>query len=391
MSKIIPIAVVTVVLVLLVTAAMTIVDDPDGYDLYYDDYVAIDQSCEGSDLIEVVEVRGQQYLHAVGVGETTIKVDGQTIPITVHKADLDVFLITGQSNSGNYDYNQLDTAVPALGTAYYYGTYRALCYPGYSISSYNPDLCDMRAVTSDSINVPLVADKSTVFSKDYYEATGHKVYWICGGIGGASITKFSPTYGTGEIYSYEQQLLDDAIGCVDTDCYNIHIRDYLWIQGEADAELSIDTYKDCFTEWNTALTSDSSFYESMANWQNGSFFGNCYISLIPPEYANSYNAQIDLANTIQNVHISTKISETFTVQNGLLNSGDGVHYTQAGDNLIAKYLAASAASEVEDKHPVVNSLSVEDDTTHTLVGVIFLLLIVAIVFIVARVILSREV
>lgn len=378
MNKLIP-AVITVVIVVVITAVMVSYTspNPDEISLSYDDYIAINQPCEGSDLVEIVDVHGQKYIHAIGVGDTEITINGETVAVTINKADLDVFLITGQSNSGNYDYDQLSTEVPPLGSSYYYGTYRALCYPNYQIDSYNPSLCDMRPITSTALDLPVIADKSTVFSKQYYLETGHKVYWICGGIGGKSVTWFSPTYGSGQIYSYESELLDNALGCVDTSLYNIHIRDYFWIQGESDKDLPIDTYKSCFTEWNTALTSNSEFYSNMENWPTGEYFKNCYISLIPSEYTNSYKAQIELADAIENVHISTKIANTFSVQNGMLNSGDGVHYTQKGDNTIASYLANSAISGVSDKNDVNLSLDWKSGSAWELMELIPLLVIVA--------------
>lgn len=380
MTKIIPVVIAVIVAITLVAVVTDFSSpNPEKLDLFYDDYVEISQPCEGSDIIEVVEVQGKFYLHAIGVGDTSITIAGDSLPVTVKKADLDVFLITGQSNSGNYDYDQFETVTPPLGSSYYYGTYRALCYPNYQIATYDPSLCDMRPITSDALNVPVIADKSTVFAKNYYEQTGHKVYWICGGIGGKSVTWFSPTYGSGEIYPYEQQLLDDALGCVNTDFYNIHIKDYIWIQGETDKTLSINTYKECFTEWNTALTSDSSFYESMENWPEGQFFKNCYISLIPSEYTNSYKAQLELASEIENVTISTKIANTFTIQNGMLNSGDGIHYTQKGDNVIAKYLATSAASNVYDKNPVIKQIEWENGVEWDLLAILPILIIVGVI------------
>ena len=195
------------------------------------------------------------------------------------------------------------------------------------------------------------------------------------------MTKFSPTYGSGELYIYDQQLLDDAIGRVNQDHYNVYIRDYFWIQGEADSSLPVSTYKDCFTEWNTAITSDSTFYESMNNWTSGNYFKNCYISLIPSQYANSYQAQIDLAETIDNVHISTKIANTFTIENGMLSSGDGVHYTQKGDNEIGKYLSSSAIASAPDKHPTTDSIEWKNTDDVALYGlIIVIVLVIPIVF-----------
>lgn len=390
MTKVIPVIIAAIVsLVFAAMVADLSTPNPDKLELYYDDYVEVSQSCEGSELIEVVNIQGKNYIHAIGVGDTSITIAGNSLPVTVKKADLDVFLITGQSNSGNYDYDQFETVTPPLGSSYYYGIYKALCYQGYQIANYDPSLCDMRPITSDALNVPVIADKSTVFSKNYYEETGHKVYWICGGIGGKSVTWFSPTYGSGEMYAYEQQLLDDALGCVDTSLYNIHVKDYFWIQGEADKNLSIDTYKECFAEWNTALTSASSFYESMTNWPEGQFFKNCYISLIPSEYTNSYKAQKELADSIENVFISTKIANTFTTTNGMMNS-DGVHYTQKGDNVIGGAFASSAAATVEEKNQIIDEFTWEEGAEWELLAFIPILMILGILMVAVGLVFIRR-
>ena len=128
----------------------------------------------------------------------------------------------------------------------------------------------------------------------------------------------------------------------------------------------------------------------MDHWPEGEHFGNCYISLIPSGYTNSYIAQQELSDSIDNVHISTKIANTFTIQNGMLNSGDGVHYTQKGDNVIAGYLAASVIPNVSDTHSIMTSIDWEVGSSWTLMKTLPIILLVGLVLSMAAIVVHNR-
>lgn len=368
---------VTVGMVILAVAITFILPDESPITMQYDDYIEVSGDVETSGPLEIVEINGIKYVHATDVGTGSINANNQHKTVTVNKAELDVYLITGQSNSGNFAYDTNKVEIPDFGTAYYYGTYdRSLCYWGWTPTVYASTPCDMFPVTSDIVGKAMVGDKNPNFAKTYYEVTGHKTYWICGGIGGVSITSF---VSGGELYTYNASVINDAISKVDTDKFNINIRDYIWIQGENDATLDVNTYKTIFTAFNTALTTNSGYCDVV--------FNKCWISLMPEIYPNSRQAQIELSEELDNVEIATDAANKFTVANGCL-AEDGVHYSQKGDNIISAALVNKCVSNVSD--PIPANSDIKFDKIPSIVSVIPVVIIVAILMSIVGVIIRSR-
>lgn len=309
--------------------------------MYYDDYIEIPSGCTCEGNAEIVNIAGKEYIHANDVGNAKISKNDVSIDITISKAELDIYLITGQSNSGNYVYDLHAANIPPLGSCYYYGyENEGLCYPGFV---YHASECDMHPVTSINDNELVVADKCPNFCATYYEKTGHKIYWLNGGIGGVEVSTFNPNGSDPVLYNYNYTILADAIKKVDLTKYNVNVQDFIWIQGESDATTPVSNYKTDFMAFYNALTSNG-FFSDIANWPN-QHFNKCWISLMPSTYANSRAAQIELIAENQNILLGSDAANGFTIENELM-SLDGWHYSQKGDNIIAEDLVKKCISNV---------------------------------------------
>lgn len=334
---------ITIAVILLGAVLSPVIQDTKEITIQYDDYVAVPSGSTVNGNAEIIILEDVTYLHATGIGDATLHSGNKSVSVTIVKAELDVYMAAGQSNSGNYAYNNNEVKKPAYGSAYYYGeTDKGLCTPGFS---YHANLCDMYPVLNATSNEVIVADKCANFVTSYYEKTGHKVYWINSGIGGVDISLFDPDGSNPVMYNYTHTVLSDAISKVDTSKYNINVCDYIWIQGESDASTSITTYKESFMKYHEALTS-SGFFSDMSEWPVGESFNRCIISLMPPDFINSRAAQIQLASEEEDVIIGSDAAKKFTVANGGMDA-DGLHYAQTGDNIIAEQIVKLCYQNVD--------------------------------------------
>lgn len=238
------------------------------------------------------------------------------------REDVDVYIVAGQSNSAYLHYN-LELSDPKVGEghAYYYGTSSSpIVYGSYSTPTYD--------TTFDSYSIQPATDSNLAhlegpFSKTYYASTGHKVVTINVGISGTSIEEWQ---SDGFAWTYASSVIDDALDKLDDD-YDLHLKGFIWIQGESNYSMSADDYETYFL--NTFdLFSDKGF-------------DDCFISKVRRDTSTTgqrnpvgpSNAQIAMCEEYAHIHMATEIADTFTVDNGLMES-DNLHYNQLGQNLI---------------------------------------------------------
>lgn len=327
---------VTVAVVVIATLLVPTVDSigTEAVSMTYDDYLSISSDATATGSVEIVEIGNTHYLHAKDIGEGTVTVNGKTRDITVEKAQLDVYLATGQSNSGYYATNpSVVSDIPHPGTAYYYGTEdKTTCYPGYSITNYaasDYSVYDM----IDGNGTLRIGDKGPTFASDYWNYTGHKVLWIAGGQGDTGIGSFR---SGGAMYVFEPTIVEDALSHIDTTKFTVNLGGMVWIQGEANkTNVTVSLYKTCFLEWFDMIKAQG--------------FDRCIISLMPERITNPHIAQLELAEGYDDIIIGSDAAENFTKDNGLLAT-DGIHYSQEGDDIIAHGLAAKAQVGVERVH-----------------------------------------
>lgn len=293
-------------------------------DIQYDDYFKTNAK-SASGAIELVDIDGITYAHAIDVGEATLSFSTYDTKVTVNKAVLDVFLLDGQSNMAyNTSFANL-TICPSpapLGKGYYFGSETVPYNPSLSASN-----CDIYSVTNLDGSAHLGGFEYS-FCATWVKLTGHKILTVNCAVGNKSIADFQE----GEyMYTHTQEGWDKAISLLSTDLYDYSIKGMVWCQGENDAYNGVSWY-------------ESEFEAMLSKFQSDAFtlpIEKCYIELIPPKWVESREALLNLAASNPDVMIATALASTFTVSNGLLQS-DETHYTQAGQNLlgaaVAKYV-----------------------------------------------------
>lgn len=318
------------VLLVVVIGAMAIqitTDVVDGPDWQYDEYRQIDGVVSASGALEIVDVAGTTYVHAASLGQGRLVMsDGSVTTVGIGPAVLDLVLMTGQSNS-TWRPETADPAtaepVPPLGTSYVFAQADG------DYSHLNGAEAEFMPVVSSTGELNTSA-QAPAFCAEYVESTGHRVYLVCGGWPGAPIKNFDPESGTA--WHYMKTVLGRAVDAVDQDHYRIRSTCYTWIQGEANASTAVETYTAAFMKMHDAIL----------NGELGESFEHCFISLV--KSGNARTAQIEIAEAHPDtVTIAYSGASDFTVDNGLLNS-DGVHYTQAGNNLVGSALGSVAGS-----------------------------------------------
>ena len=319
--------VLTVIIAVVLLSITTVIlsdlqkETPEGW--HYDDYREIPGATSADGSLELVTVDSIQYVHAKDLGIGHYTVNGSTEKVTVLKSDLDLFLMTGQSNACHcITYKSQITNVPPMGTAYYYGS-----ADSYSELDSTATFHPMRLSTG----VLAVGDKAPVFCSDYYNITGHKTYFVCGAIGGQNIFTFDPENGS--TWEYMKTTVNNAINAVNSSYFNIHVKGYMWIQGEADENTSITSYETAFMKMHKAILAGDL----------GVKFDHCFISKIRGD-GNAAKAQIELAAEYPDtITLSTTAADSFTIENGTMHTDD-LHYLQLGDDIIGADLAESVGS-----------------------------------------------
>lgn len=296
-------------------------DDSSG--IFYDDYLVIEGAVEASGSLEMVTIKDVIYVHAKDTGPGTITYsDGKTVNHTVKKAILDVIYLYGQSNAKYVNAVPSEAVQPPLGVGFYFGT--ATKYAGFEWSEYKRYAETGFWTFYDENGDLRVGDKGPAIVTAYYETTGHKVYLVDGAQGGREVSQFQ--YPDGSMWKYGKWVFQRALGLLDYNHFEVHTGPYIWIQGEANGGTPISNYQIMFLNMHYALLAGEYGYP----------ITTCYVSLIRSD-TSPPAALVELSETIPSIVIATDIARTFTQENGLLGP-DGVHYSQAGNNILGTIL-----------------------------------------------------
>lgn len=266
------------------------------------------------------------YLIAASTGSGSYTDPEGTHAVTVKKAQLDILIIAGQSNA-TYRTATADpsAATPAVGAgvAWYYGTEDAP-----ADFFVNASQCAMWPM-ADSDGTQRIGDKWPSLASAYHAKTGHKVYVFELAKGGESVTSFDPD--TGWIWQRMKPMTASAMAAIDADLFDVHTKSYIWIQGEADADMPIEEYKQRFMK----------MHNSIINNGLGIHIEMCQIvKTRESRAAQQAEAELQLAaDHPGTIRICSEVADTFTLANGLL--ADQSHYTQAGNNLVGSTAGAS--------------------------------------------------
>lgn len=323
------------VLVPILSSSITQIDSftTMNYDDYYPTYAT-----ESSGSVELINVNGESYAHAIDIGDGTLTYSNGSIKnITVTKSNLDVFMFLGQSNIAywtsktidgvRYNHVDLQTVSPkiGLGNVYYYG--RSYMPYDNNNDGTNNDIYDM----NDSLTgLPKVGNLDYSFASAWALKNHVKTLIVNCGWSGTAISHYVPD---GYVYDHAKLGWNDAISKIDTDHFNFTIKGYVFCQGEGDSGTSVTTYKTRFMSMHNAI---------IGNDSDNVFSDNpptvCYLDLPRTAVAeNPVIAQLELAKNYDSIVIGTEIANTFTIQNQKLML-DNLHYTQIGQNSIAKDL-----------------------------------------------------
>lgn len=259
---------------------------------------------------------------------------------------LDVVVIDGQSNAQYWGWTSNNICSPSIVNAsgleapehdlYYYGDATPTYYgPVYTQPTYDTTLAsyDLHKMYDGEWKI---GSYGPTLAKMLSERSGHDVLVIDVGVGAAPI-QWLTTTGPGGIWA--EKIISDALSKVPSK-YHVDILGMIWAQGESDAGTTVDTYIERF----------NTLYNSL----NDKFgLDKVYIIKTRDAYGgNAITAQEQLAAENDNITIATSIADTFTQENGLLNS-DNLHYTQQGRTVIAEILGGAITF---NEHPANENL-----------------------------------
>lgn len=308
-------------------------DDPPDFELY--DCVPVsdlDNPATASGAGEIVTIGGEDYVRMTAIGDLVLKSrSGRATTYTVGPAEMDLVLLTGQSNSVYFtspQYVQGNSPV-APGKAFYLGTEEG--------SGTLAGLADRSDVWSSGI-VDMVAEDGAsrvaqmypAFMSGYVKETGHRVLVVNSGIGGRGIASWDPNavcdLWTETVLDRVQQLASD--GSVVLKPVAV-----LWSQGESDADETEEYYLERLQKLVERLSGGAYAYSFPE-----------VLSVLPrhPDHAGEINpalAQTAFAEDSEVFSIASTLPLLFSSE----QTRDGIHYTQEAYGWLGEAFAREAA------------------------------------------------
>lgn len=309
---------------------------------------------------------------AVLVCAVAIPVISETTDKPASNDDLYVFMLAGQSNAAYYNadvavVNDEVEGAPA-DYAFYYGTaLKPIDCGVINNMQYDTTLAsyDIYSMT-DSDGSFTIGNVEAPFASYFVNKTNQKCLIVNTGIGGVSINSYVPgTVG----YDYAADVFADALSKI-PETFNVKMGGIIWIQGESNASMAIDTYISQFGKMFDGFKADFGLNQ-------------VYISETRPiNGGNASVAQTIIPDKISGAYLASEAASGFSVSDGTIASLDNLHYTQKGDDI----LGADLSSFIVHK---LGLRTVIEGPEKTLVGIIPLLIVVGLVIAVIGVIYSR--
>lgn len=242
---------------------------------------------------------------------------------------LDVLIIDGQSNAEYGDTTVCDPAVlneeysevPSH-NIYYYGTSQQPANQwdwshkwGYAWTAFH-----IHNAYDYNTHQWHIGGYEPILANTISEKSGHDVLVVNMGIGARSIADLLPDGADG---AYSWGVLDRALKEISPGYQHISMVGVVWIQGETDAAIgtTVEQYK-------------ASFLKLMDSFEK--YGANEFYLVHTRDYygGDASIAQDQLAEEYSNVLMATEITETFTIENGMLDANP-IHYSQKGRDAIA--------------------------------------------------------
>ena len=289
---------------------------------------------------------------AVTVAVAILLISSVAIPAASLADDpkiLDVLVIDGQSNA---EYGGIDVCDPVeLNQEYsekpahnilYYGTDSKPAYfwdwshdLAYSWAAYH--LHNAYDYDNDRWKI---GGYEPILGNTISKKSGHDVLVVNMAIGATKIAELLPDGGITGVYSWT--LLNHALEQANKRYDGLNMVGVVWAQGEGDASTPVNDYK-------------SSFRTLMASFDKYGL-DDFYIIKTREYYGgNACTAQAQLAAEYSNVMIATDITETFTIENGMLDDNP-IHYSQKGRTAISNAIKNKIV--VPEYHGITNQYDV---------------------------------
>lgn len=335
---------------LLGVTAFTILSEDTMPDYEYLEYVPIEDFGDVdavSGCAEVAEVAGKRYLRMADVGEFAVYGGGKSRTFTVGPARIDLFLLTGQSNSCYYTSPQFwpdgsgtvpehDPGESPLepGTAFYLGVPEYSGTLGGVATSSNLARSGVVDMTAPDGSIRL-SQTYPVLMYDWIKETGHRVMVINSGIGGRAISTFMDG---GQCYNWTMQVVQRAAEVLDPEHFDYTPVAVLWSQGEADKTTPVAAYEERL--------------ETLIGYFTGGVFGIAFpvmLSSLPTYFNqdhpfNSSQAQENVASYDERFRIASYLPKYLPYDAYQPWFRDGVHhYTQLMYDWMGEAFAREAA------------------------------------------------
>lgn len=322
---------VLVVVVLLGSVLIPTITDPptaenfNDYDLSNlgaDQYYPIYGLSDASGSVEIVEYGGKSYLHTIDIGPGQVTINGIKKDVNVNKTTLNVFLLTGQSQSV---YREANISIAnenkpiRCGQAFYYGgesnpiTYSST-WAEYDWASFG--LHPMNDIDGlfriGSLEAPLAST--------FVNSTGESILIINTGINGRSISSF---YGGNDAELYGEKIITSALALIDTDLYDVKLNGWFWLHGQADKNDEPATYLEKFANVR-AIYAEYGFYDCMIELPRA------------VEAPKIVRADYLIAETYADCYVASVKGQKFATVGPYID--DGTHYNQYGRNIVGTEL-----------------------------------------------------
>lgn len=180
------------------------------------------------------------------------------------------------------------------------------------------------------------------FANEYIRLTGRGVVIVNGAYGGTAIADLAkPATPGATLYDKLTAAVNSAKTQMTANNLPIGNTYAIWNQGEQDAVVntSASVYRAALNKLIDDMSTDFSIKRFIIQT-----LSSCYLYTSEYKVARIQQAQRDVAAARSDTLIGSNAQTRFTVNNGLLQSTDNVHYTQRGYNIAGKQLAGSVAS-----------------------------------------------
>lgn len=356
--KILPVVALTVSVIVLLSVIVPVVhnfgNSGQDNDYQYDEYRTADPTIkEAAGAVELVEIDGARYVHALDLGTGTVThYDGTTESVSVGKGKIDLFFMWGQSNAAYYGDPQPTEATPrpAPGQAYFFGLYYSKADPpyyAYAVHSSNPwsqeyiDKCQMYDCWTDGQMV--IGNLLPAFASGYVEETGHRLYWVSAAVGGASLDLFQPGMSS---YDYGVEIMHAALDRVDLDKWEVTPVGLGWWHGSADDRKTPQQYVDAFM----------GMFDAVKAGGLGVKIDHCYLSLTR-SVTNPYKAHMLLAER-DDVTIVEDVVRSFPAEADDPSYYANNHYSQKGYNLAGYQMGTNTGKAIADGGPTDKGINI---------------------------------